>query len=251
MNMDYTFTEISHGFMHTPLVQSNNKYRNIKLMRKRAPNPNNDHLTVNICEEGHYVVLPTPKFQYQQAVRESSNASTIIAVVASTGLVVIVGIIAAIIVIRRRKLNNAANELEMPSADNVRVEREENDRGNFLVEMRVDDQVANVSQDEPSANLSENQSREEQVVNMRDNEVKEENRLATLKSEYTDKQIEEDISTSNDDETNICKVCFVNKITMVIVDCGHAMLCEDCSKMLKECPMCRVKITKCIKFYLS
>jgi len=48
-----------------------------------------------------------------------------------------------------------------------------------------------------------------------------------------------------------CVVCMDNKPCVVIVACGHLVLCEECCNSLNSCPICRKEFTKeqCIKVY--
>jgi len=55
----------------------------------------------------------------------------------------------------------------------------------------------------------------------------------------------------DDDLDNICKVCFENPIDTVILECGHQVICHDCSKDIGSlCPLCRGPISKIIKTYV-
>lgn len=48
-----------------------------------------------------------------------------------------------------------------------------------------------------------------------------------------------------------CKICMETKIDCVLPDCGHFCLCFKCGEQLKECPICRISISKVIKIYKS
>lgn len=39
--------------------------------------------------------------------------------------------------------------------------------------------------------------------------------------------------------------------SMIIKPCGHICVCEDCSKIINQCPIDKEKITKIKKVYLS
>jgi len=60
---------------------------------------------------------------------------------------------------------------------------------------------------------------------------------------------DEEIADTEVDECVVCRVYRANKI--VIVDCGHTCVCIFCLQKVGECPMCRAKITKAIRFYSS
>lgn len=43
---------------------------------------------------------------------------------------------------------------------------------------------------------------------------------------------------------DVCKICFTERINAVILPCGHFCCCNICGEKVKECPMCRVGISK-------
>ena len=50
-------------------------------------------------------------------------------------------------------------------------------------------------------------------------------------------------------DKSVCVVCLDNKRDVVLKPCNHFCLCSDCSKVLKECPMCKKKIRKKEKIF--
>lgn len=50
-----------------------------------------------------------------------------------------------------------------------------------------------------------------------------------------------------------CIICYTDPATHAIIPCGHLILCENCNKThvkkLKECPMCKGKISQVCKIY--
>lgn len=55
--------------------------------------------------------------------------------------------------------------------------------------------------------------------------------------------------------TNLCKVCFVNDITICVMPCNHVVLCDECLTKLNQhdcnsCPVCRVEIKDTLRVYL-
>ena len=46
-----------------------------------------------------------------------------------------------------------------------------------------------------------------------------------------------------------CAICFTNEKNVVFIPCKHNVACSDCSKNLKNCPICRKKIIEIIKIY--
>lgn len=53
----------------------------------------------------------------------------------------------------------------------------------------------------------------------------------------------------HDNDESLCKICMVNSIECVFVECGHMMSCINCANKLKICPVCRKDIFKAIKVY--
>ena len=47
-----------------------------------------------------------------------------------------------------------------------------------------------------------------------------------------------------------CKICFEKRIGVLFLPCHHFSSCEDCSKLLQDCPMCRTRIASKNKVYL-
>jgi len=48
----------------------------------------------------------------------------------------------------------------------------------------------------------------------------------------------------------MCCICFENEVSHVLYPCGHPCLCSDCASMgLRECPVCRAKNIRPMKFY--
>ncbi|KAM3138304.1 hypothetical protein pb186bvf_009580 [Paramecium bursaria] len=50
-----------------------------------------------------------------------------------------------------------------------------------------------------------------------------------------------------EEEKHLCKICFSRQIDSVLMECCHFILCYSCSESLKNCPVCRQKITKVIR----
>lgn len=61
-------------------------------------------------------------------------------------------------------------------------------------------------------------------------------------------------STDQSDKPNeilLCKICMNKEICGIFKPCKHALSCAVCVQKLKICPICRKKITKFSKIYLS
>lgn len=52
-------------------------------------------------------------------------------------------------------------------------------------------------------------------------------------------------------EENLCKICWDNPVNCVFLECGHMMTCIDCSKSVKECPICRQHILRTVRVFKS
>ena len=48
-----------------------------------------------------------------------------------------------------------------------------------------------------------------------------------------------------------CAVCYENDRDVVFMPCKHNVVCLRCSKNVKVCPVCRIKITDTIRIYKS
>ena len=47
-----------------------------------------------------------------------------------------------------------------------------------------------------------------------------------------------------------CKICMEKLNRVMCIPCGHCF-CEDCSKNLQECPLCRAKISSVNRIYFN
>lgn len=66
-------------------------------------------------------------------------------------------------------------------------------------------------------------------------------------SEIRIKSLHEDIERLRD--YGLCKICLEEEARVVFDPCGHLCCCDDCSKQLKACPMCRDDVQKSIKVF--
>nr|NP_001121594.1 zinc finger protein Ci-ZF(ZZ/RING)-1 [Ciona intestinalis]XP_018671186.1 zinc finger protein Ci-ZF(ZZ/RING)-1 isoform X2 [Ciona intestinalis]FAA00182.1 TPA: zinc finger protein [Ciona intestinalis] len=51
------------------------------------------------------------------------------------------------------------------------------------------------------------------------------------------------------EDSNSCTICMDRKINTVLSPCNHMLSCQECSKMLKQCPVCREPIDKRVKVF--
>lgn len=49
-----------------------------------------------------------------------------------------------------------------------------------------------------------------------------------------------------DSGSDDCAICMVEAKSMIIVPCGHFYTCKTCTGCLKNCPICRTKITNSV-----
>jgi len=54
---------------------------------------------------------------------------------------------------------------------------------------------------------------------------------------------------SNEDDK--CIICFVSTANTALIECGHMSYCENCSKLLKECPICRKVVVRTVRIFKS
>lgn len=76
--------------------------------------------------------------------------------------------------------------------------------------------------------------------------------MTMTSSSSTDKVAPETGNASDNDDDDLCKLCFESPIDTVILDCGHALLCARCADELRidaGCPVCRSPIRCVQKMY--
>ncbi|XP_062998827.1 baculoviral IAP repeat-containing protein 7 [Elgaria multicarinata webbii] len=52
-------------------------------------------------------------------------------------------------------------------------------------------------------------------------------------------------------EERMCKVCMDKDVSIVLVPCGHLVVCAECAPNLRRCPICRGVIRDTMKAFLS
>ena len=101
---------------------------------------------------------------------------------------------------------------------------------------------------------------EQQLTDVTTREIYCQDTLDSLRAEKLAKEIENNImmddmrSTVNKlnneiEDATICKVCMENPLDTLITPCNHLCICKDCSKRVKNCPICRQLIKKKIRVY--
>ncbi len=55
---------------------------------------------------------------------------------------------------------------------------------------------------------------------------------------------------SSTEDSKLCVVCMDAALQMVLVPCGHVCVCENCSKQITFCPMCRQPVQQAIRVFL-
>ncbi|XP_041352484.1 baculoviral IAP repeat-containing protein 7-B-like [Gigantopelta aegis] len=49
----------------------------------------------------------------------------------------------------------------------------------------------------------------------------------------------------------MCKICMAKEVEVTFLPCGHLVCCEECSKLVTHCPVCRKSIRGTIRTYLA
>ncbi|XP_055890084.1 baculoviral IAP repeat-containing protein 2-like isoform X3 [Biomphalaria glabrata] len=52
-------------------------------------------------------------------------------------------------------------------------------------------------------------------------------------------------------EQKQCKICMEGDACMVFLPCGHLITCSTCASVVRQCPICRQKIKKTVRAFLS
>lgn len=50
-------------------------------------------------------------------------------------------------------------------------------------------------------------------------------------------------------EDKLCKICYENEYEVLLIPCGHVVVCKNCSLQIDKCPFCRAYISNKIKCY--
>ena len=61
--------------------------------------------------------------------------------------------------------------------------------------------------------------------------------------------LQETLTHIQDDR--MCKLCITNEANIVLIPCGHLLVCKHCAASIIKCPVCRCKIKQLVKVYFS
>jgi len=73
--------------------------------------------------------------------------------------------------------------------------------------------------------------------------------LVDLTVQLWNQKQKDDSHKDNIEDSELCKICMVNSIDCVMLECGHMATCIDCAKPLSECPICRKYIVRVVKTF--
>ncbi|XP_055345902.1 uncharacterized protein LOC129593553 [Paramacrobiotus metropolitanus] len=95
---------------------------------------------------------------------------------------------------------------------------------------------------EDSRKHAENMKKERGEINKNDKKI--DNDKENSEGKKKEKKPDED------DSKGKCCVCLDEDVCMLFVPCNHLCVCEECSKMMDDCPYCRGRITKKSKVFI-
>ncbi|KAL8179644.1 UNVERIFIED_CONTAM: hypothetical protein K2H54_070292, partial [Gekko kuhli] len=52
-------------------------------------------------------------------------------------------------------------------------------------------------------------------------------------------------------EERTCKVCMDKEVSIVLIPCGHLVVCAECAPNLRRCPICRGTIRDTMRTFMS
>eukprot|EP01008_Symbiontida_sp_HLA12_P001199 NODE_2274_length_494_cov_238.714286_g2257_i0.p1 GENE.NODE_2274_length_494_cov_238.714286_g2257_i0~~NODE_2274_length_494_cov_238.714286_g2257_i0.p1 ORF type:complete len:151 (-),score=26.42 NODE_2274_length_494_cov_238.714286_g2257_i0:41-457(-) len=62
-------------------------------------------------------------------------------------------------------------------------------------------------------------------------------------------QFSSPLNTTAGDDFDLCKVCFERQSNVLFTPCSHLGFCQQCSKAMTECPVCRSPIDQKLPVY--
>mmetsp|Transcript_1411 Transcript_1411/g.1871 ORF Transcript_1411/g.1871 Transcript_1411/m.1871 type:complete len:297 (+) Transcript_1411:74-964(+) len=115
----------------------------------------------------------------------------------------------------------------------------------------LDNQRKEVQQLKQDAKEKENQTNNNNI-NLEGLSASELKRMIKEQKDYLTKLKKklEEVEELQDDLSK-CIVCLTNNKEMIMVPCGHKVLCQQCSKQSqwKECPVCKTNVTTVLKVF--
>jgi baculoviral IAP repeat-containing protein 7/8 len=66
-----------------------------------------------------------------------------------------------------------------------------------------------------------------------------------------EKQQEEENTNTENENKELCKICYEQIRNICLLPCGHVIICLDCSLNLVKCPICRTMIEEKKKIFFS
>jgi hypothetical protein len=64
--------------------------------------------------------------------------------------------------------------------------------------------------------------------------------------------IKEEVKDKDEEDKDMCKICFASIVDCAYVPCGHVLACYNCSVRIGgRCPVCKNPITQILKLYRS
>ena len=72
--------------------------------------------------------------------------------------------------------------------------------------------------------------------------------IELTKENYILKQQENELRKrlESENKRSLCKICKNKPINTVLLECAHFLLCEDCAKSSKQCPVCKKDVSRVI-----
>lgn len=58
-------------------------------------------------------------------------------------------------------------------------------------------------------------------------------------------------AVENQNNLEICKICYMARINVVLIPCGHVVACNKCAVHVANCPACRRPIQRYLKIYFT
>ncbi|CAG0882780.1 unnamed protein product [Cyprideis torosa] len=85
--------------------------------------------------------------------------------------------------------------------------------------------------------------------NLKENEDKMHDTESRIRSIRKRLEKQQNSFDDQDDTINICKICVMENISCVFMNCGHMATCIKCGKDLVDCPVCFEKIQKSVQVF--